>query len=254
MKFYGQFNPPVDAFIFNRYFANIKFKGVFIECGAFDGVTESCCKFFEETMGWSGYNLEPVPLLYQQLCNNRPLSQNFNIGLSNVNGSSSFTHVEHPIHGLNFGNGSLRHGEAHKADLVESGCIFHEIEVSLKTWKDFVTERLINHIDLFVLDVEGHELSVIDGMMNCNILPSVFCVEIGHIKQEAISSKLTALGYRYDTSSHANAFFIKKEMQSFFYRQRIVYGIKNLFFRTIKKALSRIQRISYKAKNILSKI
>jgi hypothetical protein len=38
-RFYGQFDPPVDRFLFERYFAGSKRPGVFIECGAFDGET-----------------------------------------------------------------------------------------------------------------------------------------------------------------------------------------------------------------------
>ena len=53
-RFYGQFDPPVDRFLFERFFAGSKRPGVFIECGAFDGETESSCKFFEESLGWWG--------------------------------------------------------------------------------------------------------------------------------------------------------------------------------------------------------
>ena len=80
MKFYGQFETPVDKFIFERYFPDTNIQGTFVECGAFDGQTECSCRFFEETMGWTGYNLEPVPWIYEQLTQNRPNSKNLNIG------------------------------------------------------------------------------------------------------------------------------------------------------------------------------
>jgi hypothetical protein len=45
--FYGQFNPPFDKILKDRYFNNV-FNGVGIECGAFDGLTECNLKYFEK--------------------------------------------------------------------------------------------------------------------------------------------------------------------------------------------------------------
>jgi FkbM family methyltransferase len=243
MTFYGQFNPPVDAFIFNRYFPNRNFKGTFIECGAFDGVTISSCKFFEESLRWNGYNLEPVPIIFEKLCTNRPSSNNFNIGLSNFIGTATFTEAEHPEVGFNFGNGSLAHVDSHKAYLKDLGCIFHKMEVSLTTWKEFIKDQLIKQVDLFVLDVEGHELSVIDGMLDSDVLPTVLCVEVGHIDVNIIKSKLEPLGYIYDTSSHVNAFFIKENMKTSFMLRRAFYGPINLFHRAIRKLSRMLKKI-----------
>jgi hypothetical protein len=39
MKFYRQFDPSVDQFIYERYFKDKNSPGFFIECGAFDGET-----------------------------------------------------------------------------------------------------------------------------------------------------------------------------------------------------------------------
>jgi|LakMenEpi03Aug12_release.lakeMendotaPanAssembly.Ray.scaffolds.fasta_scaffold59755_2 hypothetical protein len=58
-KYYGQVpnagylyrGVPVDKFLHDNYFKD-KRDGFFIECGAADGLNLSCCKFFEETMGW----------------------------------------------------------------------------------------------------------------------------------------------------------------------------------------------------------
>jgi hypothetical protein len=62
-----------------------------------------------------------------------------------------------------------------------------------------------------VLDVEGHELSVLSGMRGSPVLPKVMCVEFGHAGFDAIRIQMDQLGYEYDTNSHANAFFVKRE-------------------------------------------
>lgn len=210
-KFYGQFTPPVDQFIFERYFPDTNIKGVFVECGAFDGLMECSCKFFEESMGWKGFNLEPAPANFKQLQKNRSSSINLEIGLSNCSGEVDFKHVVSPLLGENFGNGLITHSLEHIHDLQQRGCSFQDVKVQVITWKCFVEQHNICHVDLLVLDVEGHELSVIEGMRDCAVLPDIICIEVGHLDLGEIRNKLAALGYTYDISSHVNAFFVKTE-------------------------------------------
>lgn len=211
LQFYGQFDPPVDRFIFERYFPDVGIKGVFVECGAFDGLTECSCKFFEESMGWKAFNIEPVPWIFQQLCANRPNSVNINRALSNKSGKATFQAVQHPHSGVDCTNGSLQHTEGHKAILDELGCKLVPVEVELFTWNDFVRENAVERVDLLVLDVEGHELLVIEGMHGCAVLPDVICVEVGHLGSVQVVTALQALGYSYDISSHVNAFFVRND-------------------------------------------
>jgi FkbM family methyltransferase len=215
-KFYGQFEPPVDRFIYERYFRDEGIKGVFVECGAFDGLTENSCRFFEETLGWKGFNIEPVPWVYEKLCNNRPDTTNLNFALSDKVGTSTFTAVDHPVFGVDCTNGSLAHTAKHLSMLEADGCHFIEVPVRLLTWSEFVIQNGIKHVDLLVLDVEGHEVSVIEGMQDCSVLPDIFCIEIGHLDFFEIRSRLEKLGYVYDVSSHVNAFFIKRDLTSLF--------------------------------------
>lgn len=220
MKFYGQFDPPVDRFIFERYFPDKGISGVFVECGAFDGVMESSCKFFEETLGWRGFNFEPVPILYDRLVVNRPLAVNIDCALSDKDGFSQFRHAIHPELGGHFGNGSIDHHPAHLADLQLRGCTFDEFKVRTTTWKKFIEENKVDHVDLMVLDVEGHELSVLDGMKDCSVLPDVMCVEFGHIGLERLRGRMSSLDYVYDISSNGNAFFVRKDRLDLFALRR----------------------------------
>lgn len=215
-KFYGQFEPQVDRFIYERYFRDDEMRGIFVECGAFDGVTENSCKFFEETLGWKGFNVEPVPWVYEKLCVNRPDSTNLNFALSDKVGTATFRAVDHPDFGVECTNGSLAHTEKHLSILEGDGCKFIDVQVNLLTWPEFIARNEINHVDLLVLDVEGHELSVISGMQGCPVLPGVLCIEVGHLDLDEIRSKVTELGYVYDVSSHVNAFFIRRDLVPLF--------------------------------------
>lgn len=67
-----------------------------------------------------------------------------------------------------------------------------------------------------VLDVEGHELSVMAGMKGSAVMPRIICVEFGHIGFGALRSAMHELGYEYDINSYANAYFIRRDMISLF--------------------------------------
>lgn len=144
--------------------------GVFIECGGADGISDSSCLFFEESLGWTGVNIEAVPIVFDRLRFNRPKSKNINAALSSKSGIADFTHAKHPVIGDFFGNGSLSHSELHKNELIHQGCEFITFSVPLITYRDLVRDLKINRLDLFVLDVEGHELDVIAGMEGAEIL------------------------------------------------------------------------------------
>src|ERR1700722_17301469 len=93
--------PRVDEYIHKTFFNDVK-NGFFVECGAFDGTIDSTCKFFEETMGWTGMNIEPVPYLFDKLIINRPNSINEKVALSSTNKKAIFTNAIHPTLQRNF--------------------------------------------------------------------------------------------------------------------------------------------------------
>jgi len=208
MKFYGQFNPPVDKVIFERCFPT-KRDGLFIECGAYDGLLECSCRFFEETMGWRGVNIEASPRIFARLVANRPKSfLNANVALSNKNGRAVFQDII-SCGGVADGNGSLTHCEAHKKEIIDQKCGFNAVEVETIRYVDFIARHKIDKVDLMVLDVEGHELQTIEGMVGAQVLPDVMCVEFPFSGLENIKTALGGLGYKMDFISAVNAFFSK---------------------------------------------
>ena len=210
--FYGQFNPPVDKEIYERYFLG-KTEGISIECGAFDGVTDSCTKFFEESMNWKTINIEALPIAYDRLVKNRPNSINLNIGLSNNNISKQFVNYKEPRLDYMWGNGSFTHLPEHKKHLEER-CDnnYQTIEINCDTYAHLLETLKLEKLDLFVLDVEGHEFEVIDGMVESTIFPDIFVIEHGHRNPKDFVEKLKILKnvkYKLDHVSYVNSFFKK---------------------------------------------
>lgn len=208
MHFYGQFDPPVDRFLFETFFAGKAGPGFFVECGAFDGVYDSSCLLFEESLGWEGVNIEASPPIFALLESRRPNSTNVNIALSNTCGTAIFHHVSDETHGDFLGWGSLEHQPCQLEEIEAKGMKTTQWQVQTCTWRDCDLLQSRDKIDLLVLDVEGHELAVIDGMVGSKVLPEVICVEHGQVGLERLKKNLGKLSYNYWCSLHVNSFFV----------------------------------------------
>lgn len=67
MIYYSQYGQ--DEWLYSNLFKDKK-DGLFLDCGAHDGVTLSNTKFFED-LGWNGICVEPIPNVYAKLAANR---------------------------------------------------------------------------------------------------------------------------------------------------------------------------------------
>ena len=64
MKYYSQYGQ--DAFLYNKIFAYKAGNGIFIDVGAYDGITFSNTYLFEK-LGWTGICIEPDPSSFEVL-------------------------------------------------------------------------------------------------------------------------------------------------------------------------------------------
>jgi len=207
-RYHGQFDPPLDRVLHERYFHHDPRDGLFVECGAFDGVTDSTCRFFEDTLGWRGVNVEPLPAAFDQLVHNRPRCTNLQLALADEVAEARFTAIVHTRFGPLCTHGSLRHHPHHRAAIRAKGWGERDTTVRVVTWRRLVADLALERVDLLVLDVEGGELAVIAGMAGCPVLPRVLCVEHGHLGVAPIAAALEPLGYRHDGGHEVNSFFL----------------------------------------------
>ena len=210
-RYYGQFDPPLDRVLHERYFPGRR-GGVFVECGAFDGLLECSCKFFEESLGWTGVNVEPSPPIFARLAANRPGSRNLNAALAARDGRATFHGVVHPEHGELCTNGSLDHHPAHAAAITEARWELRDYGVETITWATLCARAGLTRVDLLVLDVEGGELDVLEGMRGAAVLPEVLCAEHGHLGVEALRAAVEPLGYVHDGDVEVNSFFLRADV------------------------------------------
>jgi len=207
-RFFGQWDIPVDKVLYENYFKDVE-SGTFIDCGAAEGALYSNTFAFEREANWTGLCLEPSPKAFAELIVNRPKATNLNIGLSNKDGVITFTQAVHPVGtgaGLPAG-GAVSYLPNLKKEIGAWGYNFSEIPINVLTYRTMVTKYNIIKVDLLVIDVEGHEMSVIEGMVGASVLPKVICIEYPITGINKITRALTNLGYRLDFVSYNNAFF-----------------------------------------------
>lgn len=206
--FYGQWNPSVDEVIWRNYFHE-KNDGFFIECGAGDGVLENSCLFFEK-IGWRGINIEPSDDCYKKLIINRPNCLNLNIGLGDLDRTAKFSKVT-----INqYIGGAVEPIQERKEECIKNGYTIQDIDINLLTYKTLMPKYEFIDVDLFVLDVEGYELKVINGMIGAISFPRVMCVEYPLIGLNPLKVLLKKLGYRFDFISFNNAYFSLPSVQA----------------------------------------
>lgn len=105
------------------------------------------------------------------------------------------------------------HTKSHREQLVDGGCAFEEFEVECRTYCTLVDELKLKQLDLFVLDVEGHEIEVLEGMRGTQLWPRVFVIEFPHIGLDRIKRALHELNpmYTLDFCKFNNAYFSLKD-------------------------------------------
>ena len=198
---------PFSKDLQNRFFSGKK-DGFFIECGSADGIDHSICHYFEK-LGWRGINIEPNPHAFQHLGTNRPLSINENLALSDSAGELT----------LGIPLGSPRGNEVLQPSLEEwrkgvwdKNPRFNDIEevvVRTDTYTNVVARSGFTSMDLFILDVEGHEVNVIRGMIESPALPGVISIENNKTDMDEIHRMLDSRGYVVRGERKANSFFVR---------------------------------------------
>ena len=157
--------------------------GFFIEAGANDGISQSNTFLYEKEYGWNGLLIEPNPSKYIQCKNNRPNSIVENYALVSKNYEYDFIDGDFDHEDY---NGSLMAMVLDEGDwcddvMKESQRTRKEnqniIKVPAITLDKLLEKHNIKKIDFFSLDVEGYEISVLNGFDIEKFLPTYMLIE-----------------------------------------------------------------------------
>jgi FkbM family methyltransferase len=181
--------------IYNYEFKNLNI----LECGSHSEGFET--KDFRDQNNC--YYIEANPADYNNMVSQPYIKAEnvFNFALSDSCGNISFTVTSHP------GNSSIQYSEQHYNELINYGASFHNITVPCYTYHHFIDNIINCTIDILVLDIEGHEYSVLKSMSSLpsNKLPKIINIEAGYDWLDR-KKVLLEMGYNIDFYIFNNVF------------------------------------------------
>ena len=144
--------------------------GFYVDVGAEDPDAGSVTRYFYER-GWRGLNIEPTPYFWNQLQLARPRDLNLQLAASNTDHDTvELTVVQ---------NTGLSSIDAERR-LMLAGQQTHaveSIEVQTRRLDTLLEWANLPRIDFLKVDVEGHELSVMQGINLLRFRPRVIVIE-----------------------------------------------------------------------------
>ncbi|MBL4619090.1 MAG: FkbM family methyltransferase [Marinicaulis sp.] len=170
--------------------------GTFVELGAFDGQKQNNSLYFER-LGWRGILIEPNPESAALCRKNRPLAKVFECAC--IASDDPRTEVELITCGLMTIVNGARGDAAAEEKWISRGEQVQSIQrgtaiVKARTLQSILDEAEIKHVDLFILDVEGFEISVLKGLDFHRNAPAWIVVEDNYV--DDVSNHLLALNYK----------------------------------------------------------
>ncbi len=154
----------------NETFFHDKRDGVFVEFGAYDGITLSNSYFFEQERGWKGICIEPMPVYFEQLKKNRTCvcvqgciaPQAGTVEFLNVGGPSPMLSgvlsLYDPRHLERISN------EVGWSEEKQMPANSEVIKVPSYRLTDLLEQYQMPHVDYLSIDTEGGELEILQSI------------------------------------------------------------------------------------------
>lgn len=164
-----------------------KTNGFFIEAGAHKGLEQSPTFFLETILGWRGLLVEPNPINFQHLQNNRKNSilENCALVSPKYNGdtiemfqdSESFNEMQ--IAGFMNTIATIPEylTEEEYINQYNNNKNKHKTQVKATTLNKLLEKHNINNIDICIFDVEGCELDLLAGFDLDKYKPKILFIE-----------------------------------------------------------------------------
>ena len=192
-----------------------KKKGFYLEVGAFNGIAESISLRFEKQLNWKGLLIEPNPVHFKYLKTNRFK----NICLNNICLSKKYLNKKLFIKNLNlmsyivndknqiqFTDYPLKRINKMAKDAKLGG--FENYECKIETLENIFKKKKIKIIDLAIIDVEGSELELLNGINFEKVDIKYFCIESYNFKK--LNKYMKRKKYRFIKKLHREDYVFKK--------------------------------------------
>jgi FkbM family methyltransferase len=187
-QFFSQFGQ--DRYLYQRLFEN-KRDGVFVDVGAYDGLTGSNTLFFEKFQGWKGVCIEPDAIQFAKLSMLRSCDC-VQACIADREASARFLSV---AGGLTMMGGLVDHYEPGDLKMVTERSGAKIINVATKRLDAVLKERNITAIDYLSVDTEGSELAILRSFDFARFNVRALSVE-NNRNTPQIPDHMQSLGYR----------------------------------------------------------
>jgi FkbM family methyltransferase len=192
-----------------------KRNGVFVDIGAYDGVTISNTLMLEKDRGWTGICIEPLPDVFDALYQNRSCicvqacigeRDESEVEFLSVQSSSVYTRM---LSGV-LSEYESRHLARVDSEIVDSGGSKSVIRVPMRRLDTLLQEHGIGRVDFLSIDTEGSEVSIIRSTNLSAIGNPCIAIE-NNYDDPAIDLALREQGYRLHTSVEWDRFYVYGE-------------------------------------------
>lgn len=191
-------------------FADAYPNAFFVEIGANDGENHDHLRPFILTRSWSGIMVEPVPYVFARLQANYRGHERIsleNAAITDHDGRMPFFHLaqagtddRHTLPEWYDALGSFSRdvvlSHAGAIDDLESRLV--EISVPTLTFASLLAKHSVGKVDLILVDTEGYDAAIIDGIDLAQVRPSLLVYEHYHLEpreRAACRERLEDAGY-----------------------------------------------------------
>jgi FkbM family methyltransferase len=178
--------------------------GYCVEVGANDGRTGSASYLFEKR-GWECLLVEPIPVLAEEIRKYRACRV-VNCAASSREGEATFF-VADSVEAVSTLDLTPKRAEW----IGRVGGTIKEITVRTATLNSLLEEAGFGELDFVTIDVEGHELSVLEGFDLERYRPRIVILEDNSIDGEVrVSRHMTAHGYVHFKRTGVNEWYARE--------------------------------------------
>lgn len=165
--------------------------GVFVDVGAYDGLTGSNTLFFEKFLGWSGVCIEADPVQFAKLGGVRN-SACVQACIADKAGTAQFLSVSE---GLDMIGGLVEHYNPDELKKVKQNPAAKTVEMPTRRLDDVLAEHGIGNIDYLSIDTEGSELAILSSFDLARYGVRALSVE-NNRADNAVPEHLQRMGYK----------------------------------------------------------
>lgn len=184
-QMFSQFHQ--DYYLYTRHFHHLKRPGVYVDIAANDPIMISNTYFFDRCLGWKGVCVEGNPEYYEKLYRLRSCHL-----VPTCVGSSDGEMVSFALNG---GGGGVMSESYKLRKRVERDNITMITE-RCTTMKLALERESVTEVDYLSLDVEGHELQVLNGFDLDVVIIKVMTIEVTGTALKDIEKILIPKGYK----------------------------------------------------------